>query len=199
MRIDFGCGQMKEPGTLGVDNVALSNVDIVHDLNELPYPFNDNCCDEAYLKHVLEHFSPAEAQSMLREIQRVLKPGGLLHIRVPHAFSVAAWTDPTHRTGFTFLSPMYYDRASPLSYYKETESSWRLLEVSSRVTCFNWKMYRLKMIDGYLSRMISLLINRLLQFEHFPGTADLLIKQLPIFFVEIRFTLQKLALSGCQD
>jgi SAM-dependent methyltransferase len=191
MRVDFGCGQAKEPGTIGLDNAALANVDIVHDLRQRPYPFESNCLDEAFLKHVLEHFSPDEAQSMLQEIQRLLKPGGRLHVRVPHAFSIAAWTDPTHRTGFTFQSPAYYDWRSPLAYYKETESSWELLEITTRVTCFNWKLYRLRKCDELISTLLSRFLNYLIKLEHFPGTADLLVKQLPLFFVEVRFTLQK--------
>jgi len=54
-RLDVGCGQRKLPGAIGLDRVALPGVDVVHDLNVLPYPFPDNEFNEIYARHVIEH------------------------------------------------------------------------------------------------------------------------------------------------
>lgn len=53
--LDIGCGNNKMKGAIGIDRVALPEVDIVHDLNSFPYPFEDNTFDEIYAAHIVEH------------------------------------------------------------------------------------------------------------------------------------------------
>jgi predicted SAM-dependent methyltransferase len=47
------------------------------------FPFADATFDCAYTSHMLEHLNPRDAEHCLREIHRVLKPGGVLRIAVP--------------------------------------------------------------------------------------------------------------------
>ncbi|MDD5213793.1 MAG: class I SAM-dependent methyltransferase [Candidatus Gracilibacteria bacterium] len=55
---------------------------IKHDLNNYPYPFEDNSFDFILFSHVLEHlYSPVLA---LTECHRILKPGGILLLGVPN-------------------------------------------------------------------------------------------------------------------
>lgn len=196
MILDLGCGTAKEPGAIGVDNVQLPGVDVVHDVLEFPYPFADASAETVYLKHVLEHFEMTDIRRILREVYRILKPGGTLHVRLPHAFSVAAWADPTHRRAFTFISADFLTINSAKAYYKETDNLWALLDTSARVTWFNWKRYRLRRLDAWLSRGVSGCLNWLLRQPNLPGSADLLVKLLPTFFVEIRWLLQKPAAAS---
>lgn len=46
-------------------------------------PFPDGIAQHVYLSHVLEHFYLAEGTRILREIARVLRPGGTVRICVP--------------------------------------------------------------------------------------------------------------------
>ena len=55
--LDIGCGNVKVPSAVGLDNVDLANVDVVHDILDFPYPFDERYFDAIYLKHVIEHFS----------------------------------------------------------------------------------------------------------------------------------------------
>jgi SAM-dependent methyltransferase len=189
--LDLGCGTCKEPDAVGVDNVGLPGVDLVHDLLDFPYPFADGSAREVYLKHVVEHFPLPDIQRILGEVYRVLEPGGLVHVRVPHVFSVAAWEDPTHRMGFTFRSAIFFTTHADKAYYKETENRWELAETSARVTWFNWKRYSMRRLDGLVSKALAGILNWLLRRPTLPGSADLLVKALPIFFVEVRWTLRK--------
>jgi SAM-dependent methyltransferase len=59
----------------------------------LPYP--ENTFDGAILSEVLEHIDDDVAG--LREIYRVLKPGGVVAITVPHA-NYPFWWDPINKT-----------------------------------------------------------------------------------------------------
>jgi SAM-dependent methyltransferase len=191
MILDLGCGITKVAGAVGMDNVELPGVDIVHDLLAFPYPFDGESADEIYLNHVIEHFTLTEGQSVLREAYRILRPEGVLRVRVPHVFTVAAWADPTHRSSFTFVSGEFFDSRSAKSYYKELNARWRLTESTARVTCFNWKRYRLRQLDNWISGIAASLLNRLLRMTNWPGGADLLVKWVPMFFVEIRWDLRK--------
>ena len=53
--LDLGCGNKKRAGAIGLDINPRSMADVVHDLNKLPYPFEDSGFDEIYLDNVLEH------------------------------------------------------------------------------------------------------------------------------------------------
>lgn len=46
-------------------------------------PFASNSVDFLFCSHVLEHFTPAEGARLMREVLRVLKPGGWARITVP--------------------------------------------------------------------------------------------------------------------
>lgn len=191
MILDLGCGTAKVAGAIGMDNVSLPGVDVVHDLLDLPYPFDDENAEEIHLNHTLEHFTLIDGQKVLREAYRILEPGGIIHIRVPHVFTIAAWADPTHKSTFTFLTGQFFQIDSTKAYYKETASIWILAKVSSRVTWFNWKRYRLRALDTWLSAQVAGLLNWLLGMPNWPGAADLLVKTIPLFFVEIQWDFRK--------
>ena len=80
-------------------------VDVIHDLNVTPYPFGDNFADEIHFYHVLEHLD--DALGKLEEIHRILKPGGMLYMRVPHFSSNGAFTDYYTQTPFFFFQFRY--------------------------------------------------------------------------------------------
>jgi SAM-dependent methyltransferase len=53
-----------------------------HDLRR-PLPYADGAFEGAYSEHTLEHMYPPEALALLREVARVLKPGGVFRVSVP--------------------------------------------------------------------------------------------------------------------
>lgn len=80
---------------VNLDAVQLDGVDVVHDLDCYPWPFEDQSQDEVWAESVFEHVTDSVA--FMRECWRILKPGGLLHLVVPHWQSENAFTDPTHK------------------------------------------------------------------------------------------------------
>jgi SAM-dependent methyltransferase len=97
--VNLGCGKVRIPGSVGVDRIEIDGcTDKIHDLNVIPYPFDDNSIDEIHFYHVLEHLD--QPVQKMEEIWRILKPGGLLHMRVPHFSSMGAFTDITHLRAF---------------------------------------------------------------------------------------------------
>ena len=74
--------------------------DVVHDLNVLPYPFDDNSFDEIHAYEVLEHCGVQGDWkyyfAQFSEFFRILKPGGYIMGTVPMWDSPWAWGDPSH-------------------------------------------------------------------------------------------------------
>jgi ubiquinone/menaquinone biosynthesis C-methylase UbiE len=85
--LDIGCGKVKR-GTIGLDSYDGEFVDIVANVEEkLPIP--DASCDEVKMFHVLEHVR--DPLALLSEVRRILKPGGITEIRVPHFTNITAY------------------------------------------------------------------------------------------------------------
>jgi SAM-dependent methyltransferase len=114
MILDLGCGKNKVPGSVGVDMCQLPGVDVTHELSRFPYPFETNSVDEIHMNHVLEHLD--DTVTVLAELWRISKPGGRVHIRVPHFSGPYAWKDPTHKRCFTSETFNYFG-ANSCSYY----------------------------------------------------------------------------------
>lgn len=56
--------------------------------------------DVVFAFHFLEHLSANGVVHVMREVERVLKPGGTFNIVVPHGASKLAYEDLDHRTRF---------------------------------------------------------------------------------------------------
>lgn len=116
--LNLGCGKTRIPNSVGVDEVKIYDfVDIVHDLDKIPYPFKDKSVDEIHMYHVLEHLSSPDKK--IEEIYRILKPGGQIFIRVPHFSSMGAFSDITHVRPFGFTSFDYLDERDYHHFYSK--------------------------------------------------------------------------------
>ncbi len=89
--------------TLDID--PSTKPDVVHDLDVLPLPFEDNQFSEIHAYEVLEHLgSQGDYKAyfaLFSELWRILKPDGLLIGSVPAFGSPWAWGDPGHRRVIT--------------------------------------------------------------------------------------------------
>lgn len=112
-KLNLGCGEDKKEGYVNVDHQASVSPDVRHDLNAFPYPFPDDFFHLIEASHVLEHLeSPF---SVMRELERILAPGGKLIIKVPH-FS-RGFTHAEHAHGFDITFPLYFDERFTRSGY----------------------------------------------------------------------------------
>src|SRR4051812_7994758 len=105
LRLNVGCGRFPMPGWVNIDLDPTSAADLFHDLNRFPYPFETGSASEILAAHVLEH--TADPFATMRELARLLKPGGTLTVRVPH-FS-RGFTHADHKRGFDVTFPRYFD------------------------------------------------------------------------------------------
>ncbi|MDD4477045.1 MAG: class I SAM-dependent methyltransferase [Patescibacteria group bacterium] len=82
--LNLGSGVKKiRKDVVNVDFYPFDGVDIVADISELP--FIDNSVDAVVSEFVLEHLPNPE--KVVKEMFRVLKPGGILYISVPFVAS----------------------------------------------------------------------------------------------------------------
>ncbi|MGE5411744.1 MAG: class I SAM-dependent methyltransferase [Clostridiales bacterium] len=108
-KLEVGCGRDKRAGYIGMDIVKLPLVDIVHDMNIAPWPFEDDSFDEIVFDDVLEHSK--EFLVILTEIYRVAKNNAIIKISVPHFSCDNMYTDPTHTIFFSSRSFNYFDKS----------------------------------------------------------------------------------------
>lgn len=93
-RLNLGAGSDIRAGWLNSDVVALPGIDVVHDLDVRPWPWEDGSVDEIIANDIFEHVQ--NAVGFINECGRVLKTGGFLRVRTPHYQHENSWTDPTH-------------------------------------------------------------------------------------------------------
>jgi SAM-dependent methyltransferase len=121
--LDVGCGDTKQvPEAIGLDSEAGPQVDCVADL-ERPLPFADDRFDHVFAVHVLEHIR--DLLGLMRELHRVLRPTGVLHVLSPHWRFVNGVADPTHCRFMDVQTMKYFCGAKP------GVSPWRPLSTGS--------------------------------------------------------------------
>jgi SAM-dependent methyltransferase len=108
MKLELGCGIQPSPGFIHHGRHEHSaHVDVVHDLDQVPWPWSEASYDEILALDVFEHLH-LMPEIWLRECYRLLGPGGSLRLRVPVFGSPWQVIDPTHVRGFHPLNFDYF-------------------------------------------------------------------------------------------
>lgn len=153
-KLNVGCGTDIRSGWINLDSTALPGVDVVHDIERLPWPFADAAFDVVLCQDVLEH---TDYIPIMRECWRIMKKDARLIIRVPHFTSKNNFSDPTHRRLFSintfefFCAAPAHAKARGRGYYFDFHFARVLrrritFERSSRIYLYN--------------RLVEALINR---------------------------------------
>lgn len=109
LNLNIGCGGNLQEGFANHDRKPAPHVDFASDLEtEQLHGVASGAWDCVLASHVLEHI--ANLIPLMRDIHRVLKPGGHLIAVTPYASSNDAVEDPTHVRFFTEASWYYFDR-----------------------------------------------------------------------------------------
>jgi len=99
-KLNMGCYKDIKKDYVNLDKYPWDGVDVVHDLEKLPYPFKDNSFAEIYMRCILEHINSNNTQNVLEEVWRITKPNGKVTIIVPFE---ERWMDfADHTRGFNF-------------------------------------------------------------------------------------------------
>jgi hypothetical protein len=154
MELLIGCGsnplkQIALPGQsmdwrklVTLDNNKDHGPDVVADLMEFPYPFDDDTFDEIHAYEVLEHTGQqGDARFFFRqwtEFARIMKVGGLFFATCPSYKSMWAWGDPSHTRVITGGTLVFLDQDQYVAQVGKTAmSDFRYLYSASfkKVVC----------------------------------------------------------------
>ncbi len=101
--LDLGCGPNgKLPGSIGLDIRPAAHVDVVHDLDVYPYPFEPNTFDHIEMSHLIEHVE--RPLHLMNEVHRIAKPGATVRIITPHYSSQLSYGDLEHLHHFGWIT-----------------------------------------------------------------------------------------------
>ena len=110
-KLNLGSGRDIKDGWVNLDSIKLPGVDVVHDIEKLPLPFRNEEFDEILCRDILEHI---EYTPVLKDLHRILKPGGKIIIQVPHFTSKNNFLDPTHKKRFSIYTFDIFVENTPL-------------------------------------------------------------------------------------
>jgi SAM-dependent methyltransferase len=162
--LDVGCGSNKFEGAIGLDNNPKTSADVIHDLGEIPYPFEDSEFDLIVTRHVAEHVP--DLMAFVSELYRITRDGGRIRIVTPHYTNPDWATDPTHRNhinSYTFNTFMadrqvfdfYTDvRLRPVSTYVSLLGLWKALGIEFVVN-LDQKNYKLRFLRKFWEHYLS--------------------------------------------
>ncbi len=96
LKLNLGCGINKMDGFVNL--YRHGEPDLLHDLEDLPWPFADSSARLIVLNHVLEHLgaTPATFIDIMKELYRVGANKAKIQIAVPHPRHDDFLNDPTH-------------------------------------------------------------------------------------------------------
>ena len=97
----------------GWDNIDILNLPgvIQHDLTKgIPYP--QNSVDLIHCSHFIEHLTIEEGKELLREIYRVLKPGGMVRISTPDLDTLIGLYSKAQLYTLCKIQPEEYQKAN---------------------------------------------------------------------------------------
>lgn len=109
-KLNLACGRDYKKGWINTDILKDESrgvkPDIVFDLQYFPWPIKSNSCEYVLLSHYLEHLphlietDVGKQDALVRtmkEVHRILKPGGTREIRVPDPANILSYFNtPTH-------------------------------------------------------------------------------------------------------
>ena len=105
--IELGCGDRKKHAdSIGIDMRDLPGVDLVGDAEDALRTLPDGCARLVTSSHFMEHV--ADARALLAQTARVLQPGGLAQITVPHFSNPYFYSDPTHERFYGLYTLSYW-------------------------------------------------------------------------------------------
>lgn len=145
MKLDIGCGGFKRDGFIGVDIHPSADIqaDLEKGLSDLD--LDDCTVDEIWADNVLEHIT--NLIKLMNDIYYVLKPKGILNIRVPLANTTGSLKDPTHVRQFVPESFDYFDLA--WDYERQPDygiKKWNILPIVLEKEDDNYQYLRVTMV-----------------------------------------------------
>jgi len=150
MKLNIGCGKDIRKRWINLDFAEGEGVDVVHDINKLPLPFEDKTFDIVLCKDVLEHVNYFP---LVNDIHRILNKGGKLIIKVPHFTSKSNYADPTHINFFSSRTFYYFVNQDKFA-YDRAASQYSKIKIKIRFEGFDIFIFRIinKILENWVNK-----------------------------------------------
>ena len=98
MKLNLGCGKDYIDDWVNVDFYDDSKCDVIHDLEEFPWPWENDSVSEIKIIHTLEHLGADWKVyiKILQEMYRVCEDDATIEVHVPSPWHWHYTSDPTH-------------------------------------------------------------------------------------------------------
>lgn len=123
--LDVGCGENKQDKCIGMDVRDIPGVDVVHDIEVVPWPFEKDTFTHVVMSHIVEHLKPWLIMGIIDEVWRITKVNGILLMAMPYPNSIGHWQDPTHIRPWNEHTPKYFDPDIPDLYEIYKPKPWK--------------------------------------------------------------------------
>ena len=147
--LNLGCGINKLPQALNVD--AYGEPDVKWDLNQTPWPFEDNRFVHIQAYHVFEHLR--NWWGAFEECSRVLAPYGTMELRMPHESSQTALCYRDHLNVFSPISfhGIEGSGCGNNAWAKEVKNSLPIKMIDTKLVPFNSYQWMMRWCPWLLS------------------------------------------------
>lgn len=155
VELEIGCGAIRRhPQAIAIDALDYDGVDVVGDVFAVLAQFPDASVDVVHSSHFVEHLD--DLAGLIRELGRVMKPGGTVRTIAPHFSNPYFYSDYTHRRAFGLYSFSYLSRDALLyrTVPRYMETPFDLVSVR-----LNFKAPRPFYLGWALGRVAQLLVN----------------------------------------
>jgi predicted SAM-dependent methyltransferase len=126
--LNLGCGNRRIGNCINVDLRKTDITDMNFNANEMPYPFENERFEIIFALDIIEHLD--DVMKVMEELHRILKPGGVIHIRTTAWDTEQSYRDPTHKHWFTLQTFDVFDPTKQFGrdYHWYTQKKLRVLE-----------------------------------------------------------------------
>ena len=109
--LEIGCGNRKRVAdAIGIDILDYDCVDIVGEVFEVLEAIPTSSVDAIFSYHFFEHIP--NLNSLMLQLERVLKNGGTIEVVVPHFSNPYFYSDYTHKSFFGLYTFCYFASSS---------------------------------------------------------------------------------------
>ncbi len=124
-KLNLGCGYKHKEGFINLDTFTDCKPDVLHNLEEFPYPFDDNSVEEIILDNVLEHLGQTFCvfNQVMKELYRISTNSAKIYIKVPHPRHDNFLGDPTHVRAILPQTLALYDQVMNKKWIKEKSAN----------------------------------------------------------------------------
>jgi len=149
MKLNMGSGNNILKGYINLDCIPLNGVDVIHNLEEFPYPFPDNYFKEIYIHQTLEHLS--DKTKVMEELYRISKNGAIIDIHVPYFSNCGAFCHAEHKSFFGYNTFDYWCNPSP---EMDTLAHFRL--ISRKIEFSGTPRLPMKILNAIITPLINI-------------------------------------------